>query len=160
MTQLQGRMSQSWRIALTAVRWSFGVALLGAGIAKAGWPSSVAVTAIDVFGWPPSAWPYVSAGVEAVGAFEILCGALVLFRRFLGVHSLMCGTALLGFLAWDVSRAVAGDSPDCGCFGGLVIATQWWHVWAKYVLLVAAFAAYVTPDGAPRRSLLPRLHGN
>ncbi len=75
--------------------------------------------------------------VRAFGVFEVACAIVVLFPVLLGAGELWLGVAVAGFVSWDVGRFLAGDNPDCGCMGMLIVFGAWWQVAVKHALLVS-----------------------
>ncbi len=121
------------------LRVGFGLILLGASLTKwlSGTTQLVADT-LDIFALSDAHWDGAVRAWQAVSVFEALLGlAMIMSRRSINWNiSLLL--AVLAFFVWDVARFVADRSPDCGCFGGVRIATEWWHVWAKHVVLGGA----------------------
>lgn len=95
---------------LAALSAAFGGVLVASGVAKLKTPDPTQV-ALAAFRMPSTRW-----AAQAVGAVEIIVGALV---PFLGGLAQLAGGALYVAFAAAVAPIVAGrvDLASCGCFG-------------------------------------------
>lgn len=83
------------------------------------------------------------AAIRMLGTYEVLCGVTILLRRWVGRWRVLPVLAVVGFVGWDAWRFLQGDTPDCGCLGGIQLASAWWHVLVKQVIVTGLTAAYL-----------------
>lgn len=124
----------------TACSAVLGVLVLGGAVAKFVQPAPVTVELMRMTSSPASAWAIADRLVLCIALFEVVVAAACLARRRFGPVHLLTAAVLVGFAAWDTARWLTDGAPDCGCFGGLKIATQWWHVGVKQVVLAVLYA--------------------
>lgn len=120
----------------SVLRVALGLVFIAAGLAKGLYGAAPLVTqSIDLMGLSELQWVRVERAWLAISVFEVALGvALACSARAMRWNVALC-SALVAFLAWDVARWSAGLSPDCGCFGAFRMATEWWHVATKHVVL-------------------------
>jgi len=144
--------SASW------VRLGLALLLIVASIAKLVHGMPVALEAMRMFKLSDSSWPQLSRGVQAVAVLELLLATAMLAfaqpRRWMATLLIV----EVAFIAWDALRYATGGAPDCGCFGGITLATSWLHVALKHVLLLAliAYLWFAVRRSAPH----PGAHGS
>lgn len=136
------------------LRWSMAFLLLAAGALKLFAGAPLVSEAMRMLALSEQLWPNAANALQAIGVLELAVGCLLISGSAVTRWGLLVVVVLAGFAVWDAARWATGGPPDCGCFGPVRIASAWWHVLAKQVLLWTVLVC-IWRGGRPAPSRVP-----
>lgn len=127
-------------------RLVLAVVFIFSGFVKANDPMGTVYKVQDYFeawgfmGWSSGFMPYLAAW--AIAMIEFTLGAYFLFgirRLFASVCNMLLMLFMTGLTLW-----LAIDNPisDCGCFGDVIILTNWETFWKNVILLIPSITVF------------------
>jgi len=121
-------------------RAALGTLFALAAVAKLQNGSGFAAKIVALFNIDIAGWGATVRACEAIAVLEGIVGALVCISPNPRRWVFLVAICILSFIFWDVARFVAGDEPDCGCFGQLLPLHSWRVIAVKDFALLLLFA--------------------
>lgn len=125
------------KVMVVILRVAVGAVFILSGFAKAvdPWGTVYKITDyVNMLGWQ-SLTPLVDFGAFALPVAEFLIGIFILFGLYRRFAPIALTAMMLVMTPLTLYLAVTDRMADCGCFGDVVLLTNWQTFWKNVVLL-------------------------
>lgn len=134
------KSNRSFRLIYELARWALAALFLFSGFAKAINPFGLSLQFADYFAAMglQALQPIAPAAAIALPMVEIVLGVMIaahLYRRITAIATLCFMGFFTGLTLWI---AMTNPVSDCGCFGDLLIISNWATFWKNIVFTAAA----------------------